>query len=328
MIRPFGPWDILLISRLQKRGIALSLEDALIQPHRPLLAAYFSPNVYTCVLSEVEGGRRREGFAQMREREGRPVAEVVYLAPALSADEEAPAIWRRLLAYLSAEAGRRGIQRLFARLPEDGPEVEAFQQVGFSIYAREDIFRLARAEQPSRSDRMKEFQRIIPSIKGLAMRRQRPADEWGLQQLYAAVAPRSVRQNEGLGCREDRRRPRLEGYVLEEGGEIVGYLGIGRGQLGHRLRVLLHPSAFERADGLIEYGLSLLAEYPPRPIYCSVRRYQGGLRGALEARGFQLFASQAVLVKHIAVRAEKPVVKLVPALEKRAGAATTARFGG
>jgi len=326
MIRPFGPWDILLISRLQKRGIALSLEDALIQPHRPLLAAYFSPNVYTCVLSEVEGGRRREGFAQMRE--GRPVAEVVYLAPALSADEEAPAIWRRLLAYLSAEAGRRGIQRLFARLPEDGPEVEAFQQVGFSIYAREDIFRLARAERPSRSDRMKEFQRIIPSIKGLAMRRQRPADEWGLQQLYAAVAPRSVRQNEGLGCREDRRRPRLEGYVLEEGGEIVGYLGIGRGQLGHRLRVLLHPSAFERADGLIEYGLSLLAEYPPRPIYCSVRRYQGGLRGALEARGFQLFASQAVLVKHIAVRAEKPVVKLVPALEKRAGAATTARFGG
>ena len=313
MIRPFGPWDILLISRLQKRGIALSLEDALIQPHRPLLAAYFSPNVYTCVLSEVEGGRRREGFAQMRE--GRPVAEVVYLAPALSADEEAPAIWRRLLAYLSAEAGRRGIQRLFARLPEDGPEVEAFQQVGFSIYAREDIFRLARAERPSRSDR-------------IALRRQRPADEWGLQQLYAAVTPRSVQQSEGLRCWENRRRPRLEGYVLEEDGEIVGYLGVGRGRLGHRLRVMLHPRAYERADGLIEYGLSLLAEYPPRPIYCSVRRYQGGLRGALEARGFQLFASQAVLVKHIAVRAEKPVVKLVPALEKRAGAATTVRSGG
>ncbi|HIC93543.1 MAG TPA: hypothetical protein EYP09_04750 [Anaerolineae bacterium] len=315
MIRPFVPWDILFISKLQRRGVALDLEDALTQPHRPLLAAYFSPRIYTCVLSEVERGRRREGFAQMREGGGRPAAEVVYLAPALSVDEEAPAIWRRLLAHLSAEAGRRGIQRLFARLPEDGPEVGAFQQAGFGVYVREDIFRLARAERPSRSDR-------------IALRRQRPADEWGLQQLYAAVAPRSVRQSEGLGCWEDRRRPRLEGYVLEEGGEIVGYLGVGRGRLGHRLRVMLHPRAYQWADGLIEYGLSLLAEHPPRPIYCCVRRYQGGLREALEARGFQLFASQAVLVKHIAVRAEKPVVKLVPALEKRAGAATTVRFGG
>ena len=315
MIRPFGPWDILLIRKLQRRGVALDLEDALTQPHRPLLAAYFSPRIYTCVLSEVEQGRRGEGFAQMREGEGRTEAEVVYLAPALSADEEALAIWRRLLAHLSAEAGRRGIQRLFARLPEDGPEVEAFQQVGFGIYAREDIFRLARAERPSRSDR-------------IALRRQRPADEWGLQQLYAAVTPRSVQQSEGLRCWENRRRPRLEGYVLEEDGEIVGYLGVGRGRLGHRLRVMLHPRAYERADGLIEYGLSLLAEYHPRPIYCCVRRYQEGLRASLEAKGFQLVASQAVLVKYIAVRARKPAAKLVPALEKRAGAATTVRSGG
>ena len=120
----------------------------------------------------------------------------------------------------------------------------------------------------------------------------------------------------------------MGGYVLEEDGEVVDYLGIGRGQLEHRLRVLRHPSAFGRADGLIEYGLSLLAEYHPLPVCCCVRRYQEGLRASLEAKGFQLIASQAVLVKYIAVRARKPAAKLVPALEKRAGAATTVRSGG
>ena len=109
---------------------------------------------------------------------------------------------------------------------------------------------------------------------------------------------------------------------MEDKGEVIGYLRMRQGQIGHWLEMLLHPQAYERADELIVQSLSLLAEYPPRPIYCCLPRYQGGLRAPLEAKGFQLFASQCAMVKHTTVRVKEPALKLVPALEKRAEAAT------
>jgi len=110
--------------------------------------------------------------------------------------------------------------------------------------------------------------------------------------------------------------------VLEDKGKVIGYVRIRQGQTGHWLEMLLHPQAYERADELVGQSLSFLAKYPSRPIYCCLRRYQGGIRVPLEAQGFQLFASQCVMIKHTTVRVKKPVLKLVPGLEKRAEAAT------
>jgi hypothetical protein len=118
------------------------------------------------------------------------------------------------------------------------------------------------------------------------------------------------------------RQARQEGCVLEDKGEIVGYLRIRQGQTGHWLEMLLHPQAYERADELVVHSLSLLSEYPSLPIYCCLRRYQGGLRAPLEARGFRHFASQCVMVKYTTVRIKEPALKLIPALEKRAEVAT------
>jgi hypothetical protein len=263
----------------------------------------------------MEEGRRMAGFAQVRMRRESPEADVIYLSPSLTVTEEATTIWCRLLEHLCLEVGEQGIQRIFARPPEDGPEVEAFQQAGFSIYTREDIFRLAR--MPSDLPRQR------------TVRLQQPADSWGLQGLYATVAPRLVQQAENLTARKWRATPgpwprqiKREGYVLEDKGEIIGYLRIRKGQTGHWLEMLLHPQAYDRADELVIQSLSLLAEYPPCPIYCCLRRYQGGLKVPLETKGFQLFASQCVMVKHTTVRVKEPALKLVPALEKRAEAAT------
>lgn len=315
--------DLFLVSKLQNQGTLLNPEEALTQTYRPLLAALAGClplqgiGVRTYVCDEVEENRRMAGFAQVRLRRGSPKADVVYLTPSLSAAEEAKTIWCRLLECLCREAGEQGIQRVFAHPPEDGPEVEAFHQVGFSIYAREDIFRLAQMPPD-----------WAHSGRG-TMRSQQPADNWGLQGLYAAVVPRLVQQAENITTSEWEATPglwlrqaRREGYVLENKREIIGYLRIRQGQTGHWLEMLLHPQAHERADELIEQSLSLLAEYPPHPIYCCLRRYQGGLRVPLEAEGFQLFASQCVMVKHTTVRVKKPVLKLVPALDKRAEAAT------
>jgi len=322
LTKPFDFRDFLLVSKLQNQGIVLNLEEALTQMHRPLLAAlvgYLSlqgTGILTYVCDETKGSRRMAGFAQVRIKKESSEADMVYLAPSFSTVEEAATIWCNLLETLCLEAGEQGIQRIFARLPEDGPEVESFQQVGFSIYTREDIFRLVQIpydlSHPERT-----------------LRPQQPADNWRLQGLYATVAPRLVQQTENLTAEKWETTPgrwlrqaRREGYVLEDKGEIIAYLRIHQGQTGHWLEMLLHPEAYERADELVVQALSLLAEYPIRPIYCCLRRYQGGLRVPLEANGFYLFASQCVMVKHVTVRVREPALKLVPALEKRAEAAT------
>jgi hypothetical protein len=322
LIKPFDVRDFLLVSQLQKQGMLLNLEEALTQTYRPLLEALVGclplqgMGVLTYVCDEMEGGRRMAGFAQARMRRENAEADVVYLTPSLSVAEKAVAVWCRLLEHLCLEAGEQGIQRIFAHLPEDGPEVEAFQQVGFSLYSREDVFRLV--QMPS----------DLPHLER-TVRLQQPTDNWGLQGLYTAVVPRLVQQAENLTARRWGATPgswlrqaKREGYVMEDKGEVIGYLRIRKGQTGHWLKMLLHPQAYERADELIEQSLSLLAEYPPRPSYCCLPRYQGGLRVPLEAKGFQLFASQCAMVKHTTVRVREPALKLVPALEKRAEAAT------
>ena len=347
MIKSFGVRDLLLVGNLQKKGTCLDPEIALTRPYSPLLAAlssYFlmqEAGTSTFILKAMDqsspstprpfdklrtpqarddassGHRRVQGLAQMRQRRGRPEADVIYLAPSLSTSAEAPTIWHRLLNHLCTRAGERGIQRLFARLAEDGEEIEAFQQVGFSPYTREHIFRLN-----SLSDSHRRLDRVV-------MRPQQAVDAWALQRLYASVAPRLVRQAESLGERgwerssvDWRLRARSEGYVLEDNGEIVSYLLFSDGRIGHWMRILLHPQAYDRANEVIQHGLAFLSHYSPCPIYCSVREYEGGLRTLLQDWGFEPFGSQAILVKHTTVRIKKPVRKLVPALDKRAEAAT------
>jgi len=371
MIKSFGVRDFLLVGNLQKKGTCLDPEIALTRPYSPLLAAlssYFliqEAGTSTFILEAMDqsspstprpfdkastgsaqrlrtpqdrddaslGHRRVQGLAQMRQRRGRPEADVIYLAPSLrqpfdeaqdraqdtafSTADETPTIWHRLLTHLCARAGERGIQRLFARLAEDGKEIEIFQQVGFSPYTREDIFRLK-----SLSESHRRLDRVV-------MRPQQAVDAWALQRLYANVAPRLVQQAESLGERGWERssvdwplRTRSEGYVLEDNGEIVSYLLFSGGRIGHWMRILLHPQAYNRADEVIQHGLAFLSHYPSCPIYCSVREYEGGLRTPLQDWGFEPFGSQDILVKHTTVRITEPTRKLVPALDKRAEAAT------
>lgn len=322
MSKLFNIKDVLLVGRLQGQGILLDPEEALTQTYRPLLAALVGclplqrTGVLTYVCNERGDNQRMAGFAQVRMRRGGSEADVIYLTPSLAVAQEATIIWGRLLENLCFEAGKQGVQRIFARPPEDGPEAETFQQVGFSIYAREDIFRLERIPDE------------LPRSENRAMRPQQPADTWKLQGLYATVAPRLVQQTEGLTPRWEATPgswlapAKREGYVLEDKGEIVGYVQIRQGQIGHWLEMLLHPEAYDLADELVVQSLALLAKYPPLPIYCCLRRYQGGLRAPLEDRGFQLFASRCAMMKHTTVRIREPALKLIPALEKGAEAAT------
>jgi len=308
------------MGRLQRDGILLGLEEAFTRPYRPLLAAltvYLTAHgMGTCtyVSTDDESGEI-EGFVQVRLRRSRPEADVVFMSPALHETDDLGQVWVRLLKHVCLDVSERGVQRIFARLPEGGPEIESFCQAGFGVYTREDIFRLTPGEAGERLSSAQPFP---------ALRPESAIDSWGLNQLYVAVAPRLVQQAENLtGLGGDSQAPdwigfgHREGYILEDRGEIVGYIQLWQGQVGHWLRILLHPRAYDKVDRLLDHGLICWQRYPRRPLYCAVREYQGGLRSPLEARGFQFFATQSILVKHTAVRAQEPVRRLVPALEKR-----------
>jgi hypothetical protein len=322
LIRQFGLRDFPSVGKMQRNGILLGLEEAFTRPYRPLLTAlvaYLTAyGMGTCTYVSVndENGNS-EGFVQVRLRRSRPEADVVFLSPALHEKNDFTQVWIRLLKHVCLNVVEWGVQRVFARLPEGGPEMEPFRQAGFGVYTREDIFRITPNEVEV-EERLSDA-RAFPSL-----RPESAVDSWGLHQLYVAIAPRLVLQAESLvESGEDSQSldwagfGRREGYILEDQGEIIAYLQLWQGRMGHWLRILLHPRAYDQVDRLIDHGLACWQRYPPRPLYCAVREYQGGLRVPLEEHGFQFFATQAIVVKRTTVRAQEPVRRLVPALEKR-----------
>ena len=125
---PFSPGESLRVYRLQGKGLALDLERGLTEPNMPLREAWVAfltqqaMGRATYVLYDAQYG---EAFIQVQYRPHQAVADVAYMAPSLASCGHANAgrAWSRLLDGVSVEVAARGIQRLFASLPEAGPAV-------------------------------------------------------------------------------------------------------------------------------------------------------------------------------------------------------------
>jgi hypothetical protein len=308
--------DLIAIQHLQTRGVQLDLERAMLWPHTPLQAALMAHvplsniGAETIVLYPSATRRvRAVGFLQARARHGRPEADVVYLAPALDAHDDAVSIWYRLLAECAQEIGARGGQRVFAQIaPGNGIE-EVFRQAGFNTFAHEQVFCLRHWH--------------TELSKTNLLRRQRARDGWNLLRLYTELTPRPVQLAEGTLSPEGQGgkmgdwwdQSRGAGYILEMDGELAGAARIRRGRAAYWLRFGLHPQAREHADDLLRGALSLLWAAPHQPIYCSVRDYESGVAAALASAGFEHLQTRTLLVKYTTVRAKEPFLKLMPALE-------------
>jgi hypothetical protein len=324
VISPFALRDLRLLAQLQKDHVSLCPIETLTRPQSPLWAAMASLLPFdegqslTFILHEQRGEDRQQlGFLQARQPPAQPTMYIQRLTPPLDKDEDAHAAWNRMISYAVTAAGERGIQRIFACAGNGSPEMAVLSSAGFSVYAREDIYRLAAASPP---------QATAPGD----IRPEQSTDLVGINRLYAAITPHLVQLAESPN--EDTSTGWLcgpagwgqgEGFVLEDGTGIAGYGCLMSGRIGHWLHVLVHARAYDRSSDLLDYGLALLNYYPPRPVYCGVREYQGGVRVPLEECGFQMFSAQCRLVRHTMARVKEPARSLVPALEKRVEAPTT-----
>jgi len=249
-----------------------------------------------------------EAFIQVRYRPHQAAADVAYLAPSLIESGRAASAWGRLLEGAGGEAAAQGIQRVFANLPSSGAEVESFKQAGFTLYAGEEIYRLAGSDSQA------------PRGPAPELRSQR-AEDWPLlQRLCVAITPQRVRQAEGgIALGTGLGQP-CQRYVLatEDGSDLRAAMMLCRGSLGHWLRLLVHPDSVDLADDLVRWALDVLAARAGEAVYCNVRQYEGGLQGALSAVGFEPFASRTLVVKHTVAWVKNPAAETVPALKSGA----------
>ncbi len=325
MIRPFGLNDILLMRRLQHRSATLAIEHTLTHPRAPLWIALTAPwpwvgfGIATYVLNEQVQGDELAGFVQLMKRAARPEADVLFLSPALpigeASDPIADAVWHRLLDHCVFSSAGHGLQRIFASSPDGGPEETCLRDAGFSLYAREQIYRLAAVPPPA------------PLMAGF--RPQGPQDSWALQRLYTRSTPKLVQNAEGAVTGDVGSPPlswwepdRWQGQVWEPAGEVRGAVQVHVGRAGHWLRLwgssMLAP---REARSLIEQGLRLVASAQGRgnaghvPIYATVRDYDIGLSGALTGFGFAPFADRVRFVKHTVAAIREPAsTTSIPAL--------------
>jgi hypothetical protein len=316
LIRAFQLRDTHLMSRLQRDGVPLDLEEQLTHPRSPLRSVFFDTILSsrlgptTFLLNQKDDQEKLLGLAQVRTRPGRPERVVVFMSPRLDNGPGSHAIWQRLLTHLCVQTAQWGSMRIYARLPLQSEEAQVFKNVGFMEYCAEEIFQLT-------SDTHRHS--LDPKLK---LRPQQASDGWGLQKLYASLTPRSVQNAEGLAQGQWElpayrwgEQGRRSGYVWEVRGDLMGAVQVRLGKRGYWLRTLLHPNAMEHAEALARAALKLTLGKPKLPVYFAVRQYESGWPHILPTLGFTPLTSQMLLAKPMTVRVREMTPSLLPSLE-------------
>lgn len=312
MARPFSLRDLALVHRLSEKGAVLHAETALTKQWQPLWGAlqslFSSGEELTCVWRAGKG--EGAGFVQLHLSEVNSNAHLIYigttpaethreaysdglpLAKATGTLNEG--LWLALLDGVVSHLGQRGIHSLIAEADENGPELILLRRAGFAVYTRQDIWVVDRPVTAEQEQTL-----LTP---------YHPQDDWEMALLYSHIVPPLIQMVEPA--------PPDEGvtWVLREDvNELSAFVHIHEGSGASWLRVFIHPNAQVQAQDIVAAALQIAQPRPDHPVYCCVRRYQSWLHSALEANGFTLWGSQAVMVKHTVhpVRKSQPELPTV-----------------
>ncbi|MCP4425094.1 MAG: hypothetical protein GY803_11410 [Chloroflexi bacterium] len=315
MIRPFDLRDLALVRRLSEQGVSLHTESALTNSLHPLRGALFSlvGGDYPTFVWKLEKGEAT-GFIQLLVKDNDRHARILFVGSDTAVsphneNENEPkideSVWLPLLDQAVVEIGRRGIHSLVAEVDEMGAELPVLRRAGFAVYTRQDIFRLETAV----ADTIAADNRTAP----LELQPRRPVDDWDVQLLYGNMVPRLVQLVEPAPPFHQG-----EGWLLRENDELAAFAYIRAGSVAAWMRLFIHPNAEGRADDIAVAAAQVAAKQVAtraQPIYCCVRRYQSWLQGPLERAGFELWRSQAVMVKHTVQHSTKPLPELSTVLD-------------
>ena len=279
MIRPFTFSDLMLLNRYRYRGHFLDSTPTLtwgraIVPVGALLSTFSSLTGVFTSLEEGNGGDPLLG--QVVHNLGSSFAHFTFLAP--REKMHSPQL-SELLEQLIARVGARGAQSLIAEVNEDGPAFEALRKAGFSIYARQRIWKLVRAPEGGDS--------------GEQWRAANADDSLSVNLLCGSLVPGLVQQVEPTPW------DGLSGFVQYQSGELRAYVDLRSGPRGMWMQPFVHLDV----EDVEQHLAALIAQLRPRrkrPLYFCVRSYQEWLEGAVRELGAEEGPRQAVMVKRTA----------------------------
>lgn len=329
VIRALAMRDLPGLVRMRHGGVRLDLPETLLGAYTPLKGVAQGrwsllrrPRVRTYVAA---AGGAPVAFIQTRDRPGGQKWDILHLgavSEATGAGTRRAELWTALLDYTTAAAGRRGVQRLYAKLPDGAEAGDAFHAAGYAQYGEETVYLLQ-----GRPGADTAWPDADVADAGLALRPQTPGDTWALHQLYTWTTPKPVQHAEAHTSQHwdlplrGLRGEREWGFVVERGHEIVLYCRVDRQGRRSRLAFVFDPQRRDVLGPTIDAMLRWLAPEPDERVYCTVREFQGELGSALETRGFEPQGLQSLLVRYTTVSLRALTQQAWPTLEKvRAGA--------
>jgi ribosomal protein S18 acetylase RimI-like enzyme len=208
-----------------------------------------------------------------------------------------------LLDHLFNEGLSRGVFKFIVRIPIDDPIADLFRSRGFTAYATEHaLLKESLALRP------------MPAVPGWrAMRRE---DELGLYLLYVATTPKAVAAVEASTFAEWRRTfqpaarssriPRRAGqprFVVERV-QVVAWMSLvpGGGGRPHTLGLMAASTPPELWPGVLDRSLAYAAQHRPGPVWCSLRHYDEAAIALLKREGFEVIASQTLMVRELPLK--------------------------
>ena len=217
-------------------------------------------------------------FGQIEKGQNKKYAQMSYLG---CSENIQPLTVCRLLEALIKEAGSWKAWGVLADLPEGSELFEGFRKAGFTIWARQKVFKLTSQEMP-------------PSSPNL-WRSGSEFDKLAIDTLSKEVVPTSVQLIENLS---DKWADSMVAY--QKDGRLGAFAMIEHGPRGIWVSMTVHSDA--DAQALISSLVQQVSDVLERPIYLAVRSYQAHLENTVVRMGFGASESQILLVKYLVLK--------------------------
>lgn len=226
-----------------------------------------------------EGEEGRSCYGQIEKRQNRLYAQMCYLG---CQEDLEPVDVCRILEHLVKSAGIWKAWGVLADLPDSSPLFEGFRKAGFTIWARQNIYRLTEQDQDNNEDEIR-------------WRLWTSEDINSMNALYKEIVPGAAQYIEPM-----TRKAALGLVAYQPDGRLAAFADLEYGPKGIWVQVI--SSAEVRLAGLLLSLPTAIPELAGRPAFLSVRSYQPWLDSAMEEAGNGCCEAQVLLVKHLVLR--------------------------
>ncbi len=212
-------------------------------------------------------------------------------------------VWEELVHFGVVAAGLEGTKRLYARAPAESDLTPVLRANGFAPYADEIVLGASALS--------------LNLATTSRVRRQHRSDVWAIHQLYMATVPQPVQYAEAHTSHHWDINSRFspsslqQGWVIEEGYQVVAYLHAESRPDSHVLEFVIDPRHGELFPQLIAGALADLARLAPRRVYVVARGDQREFVDSIQERGLSVQFEQRLHVKYTTAVARSPAATVI-----------------